>query len=228
MKKNKITIISVTFVTVLAIVFGVVMGKSIYDNNSQQFYNGIPVGYSHASYMFDTSTPEKAIGVSDYVFIAQVNEIVRTEYKNPIETETSTKEKTIVTSPYTIYSITVFKNIKGDLLTSKPIEFMQYGGLNSDGQSYSLMEDSSLLNVGEYYLLMANTWEENGLIEVSEPTRIIALGKDFNINSKDAITTITKYEQAYKNQVVPSIKNGNSMNYEKGYTSKYDVNYKAN
>lgn len=227
MKKNKFKIIKVASITALAILLGVFFAKTDAGNKFlQQIYNGKPVNYAMASYMYDTSTPEKAIGISDYVFIAKVNKIARTEYKNSIEVETGLNEKTVRTIPYTIYTISVIKNIKGELITSEPIEFMQYGGLSEDGKGYVLMEKSSLLKAGEYYIIMGNTFEKDGEnVEVAEPTRIIPLGNDSDFSGKDSLNTIVKYEQAYKNEIVPSISRGDSIDYKKGHISKYDVNY---
>lgn len=227
MKKNRLKIIIITSVISLTIILGVVLANSFSGNKLlKKFYNGLPVEYSLASYMYDTATPEKAIGISDYVFIAKVNEIARTEYKYPVEAEISLNKKIKRTTPYTIYNISVIKNIKGELVTSKPIEFMQYGGLSEDGKSYSLIEEGSLLKTGEYYIIMGNTFEKDGgIVEVSEPTRIIPLGKDTDFNKRDSVNIVTKYEQAYKNEVVPSKEKGNLVEYKKGYISKYDVNY---
>lgn len=229
MKKNKLKIITATSITTLAIVLGVVFANSTSGNKFlQKFYNGKPVSYSMASYVFDTTTPEKAIGISDYVFIAKINDIARTEYKHPIEVEISTTEKITRTIPYTIYNISVVKNIKGELITSSPIELMQYGGLNEDGKSYTLSEESSLLKVGEYYIIMGNTFEKDGeIVEASsELTRIIPLGNDSKFSEKDSLNTIAKYEKAYKNEYVPSKSKGNIADYKQGHISKYDVNYK--
>ncbi len=227
MKKKKFKIIKVTSIMAFAIVLGFFLAKTDAGNKFlQQIYNGKPVYYAMASYMYDTSTPEKAIGISDYVFIAKVNKIARTEYKNSIETETGLNEKTKTTIPYTIYNISVIKNIKGELITSEPIEFMQYGGLSEDGKSYILMEESSLLKTGDYYIIMGNTFEKDGEnVEVAEPTRVISLGNESDFSQKDSLNTITKYEQAYKNEIVPSTSKGDSVDYKKGYISKYDVNY---
>lgn len=102
-------------------------------------YKEVPIDYSYASYAYDTSTPEKAIGFADYVFVAKVNNILRTEYKYPTETVIDGKIKTVYV-PYTIYSITVIENIKGEIIKNKDIEIMQYGGLNEDTKSYNFLE----------------------------------------------------------------------------------------
>lgn len=214
MKKNKFKIM--ISILVCTLIIAVIIIAVIYKDN-----NEIPVYYSDGMKMFNTSIPEIAIGVSDYVFVCKINEILRTEYKNPIEFGTE-----IITTPYTIYSIDVIKNIKGSLDTSRPIEYMQYGGLNEDGKSYRFIEEgASLLEVGEYYILMAGTWlGDGGIIEVSDPDRIISLGKDFDITSESGLETVIKYEEAYKNEMVPSKEKGDIID-KVNHISKYDVNY---
>lgn len=175
--------------------------------------------------MFDTSTPERAIGISKYVFVCKINEILRTEYKYPTEIEISLTETTTITTPYTVYSIDVIKNIKGNLDTSKSIEYIQYGGLNEDGKSYTFIDGGALLEIGGYYILIAGTWGgDGGIIDVSDPNRIISLGKNFDITSESGLEIVRKYEEAYRNEIVPSVENSNIMDIL-NHISKYDVNY---
>ena len=223
MKKNKIIFISIATILVLAIATVTIMQiyyrKGI-EQSSQEFYNGLPVNISRATYMYDTSTPEQAIGISDYVFVAKVNEIIRTEHRNPITVETGLFSSETITTPYTFYSIDVVKNIKGELITSEPIEYMQYGGINEDGESYTFMEGTELLETGKYYLIMADTFgEDGGEINVTEPNRRVLLE---DVNSAEDIENseiVKKYEEAYKNEIIPEGFNTNDR-----YISKYDVN----
>jgi len=198
MKKNKFKIMISIFVCIL--ILTVIIITLIYKDNKP-----LTVSYSQAMWVFNASTPEMGIGISDYVFVCKVNKILRTEYKYPAETAIG-----IMTTPYTVYSIDVVKNIKGNLNTSKSIEFMQYGGLNEDGKSYHFFEGGALLEVGEYYVLMADTWiaedENYEIIEVGDPRRIKSLGKDFDITTESGLETVRKYEEAYKNEYVPSKK----------------------
>ncbi len=60
----------------------------IFFNNKEdniKTYKGLPVTYENASYRYDTTDPKIAVGVSDYVYIAKVNKILKTDYRNPIE-----------------------------------------------------------------------------------------------------------------------------------------------
>lgn len=181
----------------------------------------LPIYSTSAMWLYDTSTPEKAMGISDYAFVAKINKVLKTEYKNSVMLETSLngKNKTVY-DPYTVYEITVIENIKGEIITNKPIELMQYGGLNYDGKSYTLLENSELLIPGNYYILLSNVWPEENILETSEPTRIINLGD--NLAATNSVRNITKYKEAYSTQVIPA-------NYEtSNIISKNDINYIKN
>lgn len=74
----------------------------------------MPIYTTSAMWVYDGSTPEKAMGISDYAFVAKVDKILRTEYKNPVEIEITAngEKKEMVYDPYTVYEITVIENIK--------------------------------------------------------------------------------------------------------------------
>ncbi len=222
MKKNKIilSIIAVILFLTIAIIIKFNYNRSI-EQSSTEMYKGLPVNVSRATYMYDTSTPEQAVGISDYVFVAKINEISRTEYRNPTTVETGLFSSEIRTTPYTFYNIDVIKNIKGELITSESIEYMQYGGINEDGKSYTFIEGTELLEPGKYYIIMADTFGENGgEINVTEPNRRILLEDVKNDEDVDNSEKVKRYEEAYRNEVIPE----NFDNWER-YTSKYDVNY---
>lgn len=227
MKKNKILLVML-YIILLSILTFYSISNVEKTSSSQEFLNyiqGLPINYAHAIYAYDTSTPEKTAQNSKYIFIAKINEVVRTEYLNPIEIEDENDgTKEIIYDPFTVYSINVIKNIKGELDTSKSIELMQYGGLNYDGKSYVFCDGGSLLNIGEYYLILTGAMND-GNLEVSNPDRIVALEK-FEENfksSRSAVNNIINiYEEASKinierneNEKIPILDN----------VSKYDVNY---
>ena len=200
----------------------------IYNNDD---YTNLPIRYTEATYAYDTNSPEKAIGVADYAFIAKVNNILRTEYRHPIETIRD-EEKVTVWDPYTVYSVTVIENIKGEIVKKQDIEVVQHGGIDIDGNSIVLMEEMKLLNVGEYYILLPYT-AEDGRLGISNKTSIVSLGKpteneitmfdkpdeiitfanelsvrnDRNEISKwNSIYTINQYLKAAENPIVPEAK----------------------
>ena len=211
-KSKKIIIMSVVFVLIIVVAVGVYLYFSTMQNTT----------ISSGIYMYDTSTPERAVGISDYVFVAKIDGIARTEYRNPTTVETGLSSSETRTTPYTVYNIEVVKNIKGELITSEPIEYMQYGGINEDGETYTFIEGTGLLETGKYYILMADTFEgDGGIIEVTEPNRRILLDDVENDEDVENSELVKRYEEAYKNEYIPE----GFYNWER-YTSKYDVNYK--
>ena len=150
------------------------------------------------------------------MFVAKVNKILRTEYRNPVEVEIGIGQSVIQKDPYTIYEIEVVENLKGNLKTNEPIEFVQYGGINEDGKSYSLLADSSFLNVGDYYLLMVGVIPDTLEIEISDNNRMICLGKDL-VKAENMINT-------YKGLISNEVNEWNEMKNKS--ISKFDMNYK--
>ena len=210
-RSKKFIIMSVVFVLIIIVAVGVYLFYSTMQNTT----------ISSGMYMYDTSTPERAVGISDYVFVAKIDGIARTEYRNPITVETGLSSSETRTTPYTVYNIEVVKNIKGELITSEPIEYMQYGGINEDGETYTFMEGTGLLETGKYYILMVGTFEgDGGIIEVTEPNRRILLDDVENDEDVENSELVKRYEEAYKNEVIPE-----GFEEEDRYISKYDVNY---
>lgn len=206
----------VSVIIILSIILSL-SGIILINNNNNK--KEMPIYRSSAMWLYDTSTPEEAIGISQYAFVAKVNKVLRTEYKNPIEVEISAdgKETKTIYSPYTIYEITIIDNIKGSLVTNKPIEFMHYGGINKDEDSYTFLDNGKMLVPGNYYILLPSVWNDENILEVSEPSRIIELGK--NLKSSTSVNSINLYKKAYINQIIPEDFKSNPN------ISKYDVNY---
>ena len=198
-KSKKFIIMSVVIVLIIVVAVGVYL-----------FYKSLPYNtITSVLYMYDTSIPEQAVGISDYVFVAKVNGIARTDYIDTGTVELSTTGNKKIESPYTVYDIEVVKKIKGELLTSEPIEFMQYAGVNEDG----------FLETGKYYILLVNTFrEDGGTLETSDQNRIILLYDVENDEDVENSELVKRYEEAYKNEVIPD-----GFEQEDRYISKYDV-----
>ncbi len=222
MKKVKLILAIIIICIIVGWIIAFSINKNINKINAEisEYYNGLPINNVSALWSFDTSTPEKAVGAYDYVFVAKVNGILRTEYKNHTELEINLFQKETISDPYTIYSISIIKNIKGELNTTSSIEFMQYGGISEDGNSYIFLEGTTLLNENEYYILMGNTWiDDDSIIEGSNPNARILLGNEDNFNS-NSTDIIQRYIKAYQAQEIPETR----VNYP---VSKYDVNYEG-
>lgn len=220
-----------TILSLSALCLGILISTQLFNTDKKEepvsYYKGLPVSDIRASFVYDMSTPAKAIGAADYVFVAKIDSIVRTEYRNPVEIEVvadGSKTK-IVSEPYTIYNVKVIKNIKGNLNTSGNIEVQQMGGISKKKSEYFFLEDTRLLKIGEYYLLLAVVPFENGELEINRVDTIVDLKQSYAKldmdeikNSIKANSTVSAYIKASAEQVVP--------NYKENYITKYDASKK--
>ena len=179
---------------------------------SEEKYKNLTINYIQPCYAYDISTPEKAIGLADYAFIGKVNKILRTEYRHPTQTVINGEIKT-VSSPYTIYEVSVIKNIEGTLVTNETIEIAQKGGLEQNQLSYSFFERMGLLNIGEYYIILAFAQPDGSLL-FDNPEFEIPLETD-----STPANVINKYIKASQEQV-------NIANKEKSKSRLYDVEFR--
>lgn len=192
MKKIKIIL-----VIILVLEVGVIMLNKI-----NQSFEHLPVEKIKGSMVYDMSTKEKSIGAVDNVFVAKINNIVKTVYdENDI--------------PSTIYEIEVIENIKGNLPSNKTIELTQKGGLNKNKKSYTFYENAYLLEEGQEYIILAFVPFNNGDLVIHNEHTYIKLDNN-SISKKNSINIIEQYKEAYKNQIIPSSKVDN-------FKSKYEV-----
>ena len=86
-KKRYFLIIGILFI-IIAIVNLIVILKTEkkIENYSEKFAN-LPRHDIEYSYILDISKPEIAVDFYPYVFIAKVNKVVKTDYRNPNEIE---------------------------------------------------------------------------------------------------------------------------------------------
>lgn len=147
----------------------------------------IPTVYDSGSYMVDVNNPAEVVGWGDYVFLARVDSELRTEYTNLRQNE----DGTITGKPYTVYSITVLKNLKGNLRENESIEFFKHGGVNYDGRSISLLEGDQLLESGKCYILIAAA-ESDGRLGQGMPNSAIEVNA-LTASQVDTYSTEAEY-----------------------------------
>lgn len=195
--------------------------------NSTRTLNGLPVYENSGIMAYNMSNINEAVGAVEYVFIAKINNIDRTEYRNNVEVEENSFGilKKEITDPYTIYNVEVIENIKGDLIIGKNIELTQNGGLNKDQKSYSFFDGGSLLEEGQYYVILAFVPFPNGELLIHNKYTYEKININVNIDNKidtisynnlNEIDIVTKYKDAYENEIVPASKIENNL-------SLYDV-----
>lgn len=159
--------------------------------NSTELSQSLPITYNDACYVVNVNEPKEVVGWGDYVFVAKVEEELRTEYNNVRINEKGDKTG----KPYTFYRIKAIENLKGNLKLNDSIEYYKHGGVSYDGKSISLLEGDNLLEVGKYYILIAAS-DEDGRLGQGVPNSSIEL----NINNDDELSNSDVYK-AYKDYV---------------------------
>jgi hypothetical protein len=176
------------------------LGIVIFQNYKKTNIKSEPVVYNiSANSAIDTSDKRQTIGDADYVFTTKVIDEIKTIYKDPIliENENGNVE---VSSPYTVYSIEVIDNIKGNLNKNTSIEIEKEGGLSEDGNVVCLYEDDELLKTDTYYILLGYA-QPDGSILISGSNSSIIL----NVDSKSDIQKSTEfkdYKKALEDEIV--------------------------
>lgn len=227
MKKKFIIVL-----TVIALLFGagVFTNKLYMDNKieklkTQMFpitkelssYDVKPI---EASWIFDPSDEAKMVYFYDCVFIARVDEIVGTTYRN-VEKLNSGK---INADPYTNYKITNLYNIKGDTVTGMSIPFAVFGGVDYKQKYVSFIADTSFIEVGKTYLIVARI-EENGELSAFGPNTVIPLsdGKEADVSVLNASDIAKKYKSVIDKYEKAIEKNDDEFAPQVRYESKYSA-----
>lgn len=164
---------------------------TIKNYNSTELSKKLPIIHNEAQFVVNVNDPKEVVGWGDYVFVAKVEDELRTEYSN---VRTNEKGKSSA-RPYTFYKIKVIENLKGNLKLNESIEIFKHGGVSYDGKSISLFEGDNLLEVGKYYILIAAS-DEDGRLGQGLPNSSIEL----NINNDDELSNSDVYK-AYKDYV---------------------------
>ena len=148
----------------------------------------LPIYYLEVSYVIDIENPREVVGFGDYVFVAHVNEEIETVHKN---VEWIHFKKTSM--PYTVYSITVIENLKGNINKNTPVEIERFGGVNIDNDSISLPRGDVLLEAGAYYIFIASS-DHDGNLGQAAPSAAIKL----DIESENEIIPSEEYKDYIK------------------------------
>jgi len=217
MSYNKNIFLSIMMLVSLSLLF--VGCSNSFNNVRASKLNNLPISRMEGSFSINTDNPKETVGDADYVFLARVDQLVNTEYRNPItiETKNGTKE---VASPYTNYKITVLKNIKGNLQTDIPIPITKSGGVDKESSTVFLYEDDRLPEVGNLYVFLAYAQEDGSLL-ISGPNSNILVGKSNNSETSSDLSSIkpseliSAYEKYTTNQVIRE---------RKHFGSKFDAN----
>ena len=187
MKKNSFKISLLLVVIFFTISFFIHKDKS-----NDIIANTLPVYHLHGYYVIETDDPTEVVGAVDHVFVAKIESVVNTEYRNKVTLETENGSKDIY-DPYTNYKITVIDNIKGKLKKNQIIDIVKEGGISKEKDSVIVYENDMLPEVGKYYILTAYT-QEDGTLLISGPNSNILL----NAQTKSDIVSNSEYKNYKK------------------------------
>ncbi len=172
MKKSKKTvIITISVVVALLAVFfsGRVFQEHIKDKlETEIFPLRDPISVINTEYerevkiidwAFDISDERKLAGFADYVFIAEVKEVVGTGYTDA-EWYDGFK---FYAFPFTKYEIRVIENLKGELRTDVNIPLFKGDGVMPIGKKSTLYGGDMLPDKGECYIFLCKCDEDGEL-----------------------------------------------------------------
>ncbi len=192
-RKNNKTF-NIIVILVILMILGTII-TNLLKPKAKYYYHGLPVEYIKEEPIYNTSTKERAIGASDYVFVGKVNKILRVEHEKKLE------NKQYIYTPKTIYSVSVLKNIKGKLTLDKDIEITVFGGLHRNETKFILYNKINLLKDNEYYIFLPYLTADNKPMLLNFPYQIISLGKEYDKEIKNDLVEL--YQKAFKNEIVP-------------------------
>ncbi len=212
-KKKYLFAVSVLIIAAAAFI-SVNQNKELISANA-----GIPTSYLHGSFRIDVYDQSALVGDADYVFAGRVEEQTDTEYKFSVVGETSDGPVEL-SSPYTNYSVTVLKNIKGELIQDSAIPVQKAGGLEKDKSTSFVYEDDVLPEAGEIYVFFAYAQPDGSLL-VSGPNSNIPLeittNKKININIDSALNKTEEYKD-----VLSALENQKTTDRQR-FVSDYDA-----
>lgn len=102
--------------------------------------------------------------------------------------------------PYSVYLITVLKNIKGTLIKDQDTEIKLLGGLHRSEKYQVLVNNLKYLEQDNYYILLPSADPQDGSLIINNPDEVYKLGKEYDESSE----VINEYIKAYKKEEVPA------------------------
>lgn len=143
-------------------------------------------------YAFDVFDLNKLVTYVDYVFVARVDKIEGTTYRNVFYKS----DGTVAAVPETHYTVTVLKVIKGDLTVGATVPLIKHGGVNYDNAALTIASGDSMPKAGEYYVFSG--YDEEDGIYVSDPVGNTQLSAATVENQSALEAAIREYVEAEK------------------------------
>ena len=178
--------------------------------------NTLPISRIAVKLAVDPDDPRSVIGDADYAFIGLIKDTQDVLHPKSLFNDfpkSITQNKT----PYTEVSVEVVSNIKGVLKEGETIKMYKMGGITPNGKALSLFENDSLPENDKYYIFIAYG-QDDGALVTSGGFSSIELEKDFSPEKIDESELVSKYKDAYENEI--------DNRKDTRYLCKYDINYK--
>lgn len=195
-KKSVFLIVGSLFIIIiisLIIVFSVGKNKEVFQNYNEKFAH-LPKVDMTSSFIVDISTPENAIDYYPYAFVAKVNKVIKTDYRDPIEREITAdgSETKLIYKPYTIYDITVIENLKGEIVKDTNITIEQVGGVSQDNDYVIFPTNMEFLKENYYYILLPYSPTDTDGLRLESSYNVIELGELTDKETKKLVFEIAK------------------------------------
>ncbi len=223
-KSKKVIVATLSIVLVLLGIWG--LGRLSFGIFKNRLENNIfplkdPISVINSEYerkygvivdwVFDPNNKNQLAGAADYVFVAEVTEVVGTGYTG-VELYDGFR---FDGSPFTRYKIRVLENLKGQLTTKEDIPLTKHDGVEFFGKKVSFLEGDMLPDVGECYIFLCYC-DEDGELVIGQ----FSSHNDIYICKADEYTgqeaTVEVYREAVKNM-------DESVRFGEKFKSKYDI-----
>lgn len=144
------------------------------------------------------SNPREAVGVSDYVFVAYVEEIY--DYNSKKITRDFPAIIDYNSTVYTECKVKVISNIKGCLEEGAEFSLYKWGGINWLRTCYLLHDNDKIPETDQYYIFAGKCYAD-GTMLVGGAEQTIKLEDGIDSTNFEQSETYQKYVDAYKNQI---------------------------
>lgn len=223
-KSNRIVVITLSVVGILLVLFA--LGRLSFEIFKDKLENNIfplkdPVSVINSEYertkgvminwAYNINNENEVAGFADYVFVAEVTEVVGTGYSE-VEMYDGFR---IDSFPFTRYKIRVLENLKGQLRTDEDIPLTKHDGVEFFGKKVSFLDGDMLPDAGECYIFLCNT-DEDGELNIGSFSSFcdIYVCKADEYMGQESV--IDRYRDAVENM-------DESIRIGERYKSKYDI-----
>lgn len=152
----------------------------------------LPIQYVSGMNVINIENPKEVVGYGDYVFVARIDEEIQNVHSSAEDLDPGI--------PMTTYSITVIDNLKGKIKKNTAIKFSKSGGISASSNMLTLLEGDTMLEEGEYYILVATGSHDGSIIQAAATA-----ANKLDVTSKEEIVSSQAYKD-YKKYIKEEVK----------------------